>query len=113
MQNVNTPAAIAVLQGAFILHQWGPPQTLAPSAMLASVQYVADWLLCMQSDNTLAAITVGQEALMLHQCAHENVVPLKFLGLRHPAVPEQPPDPTLVEYFGMPIADMTLEKLVG
>lgn len=66
-----------------------------------------------QGDNDLAATLVGREALLLHQCAHDNVVPLKFLGLQHPPFPLQPADPCLVEYFGMPVADITLDKLVG
>ena len=57
--------------------------------------------------------SVGREALILYRCAHPGVVPIKLLGLAHPFLPHLPADPSLVEYFGMPIADLSLAKLAG
>ena len=61
----------------------------------------------------MAADIVAKEALLLHTCAHRGVVPLKLVGLTPPALPDGSPDPCCVEYFAMPIADMSLDKLLG
>ncbi len=47
------------------------------------------------------------------QCAHPNVVPVTLLGLKPPATPLNPLDPCQVAYFGMSMADLSLEKRMG
>jgi hypothetical protein len=53
------------------------------------------------------------EAMLMWQCAHPNVVPVTLLGLKAPATPLNPLDPCQVAYFGMPMADLSLEKRMG
>ena len=61
-----------------------------------------------------ATALVAKEALMLHHCAdNRRIVPLLFIGVRHPPMPHMPVNPCLVEYFGMPVADLSLDKLFG
>lgn len=67
----------------------------------------------LQGKVDMAANMVAKEALMLHTCAHRGVVSLKFVGLTPPAMPDDTPDPCCVEYFGTPIADLSLDKLLG
>ena len=64
-------------------------------------------------DHSSAMAAVGKEALLLHSCAHPGVVQVSFLGLAPPLLPGLPTAPCLVEYFGMPVADLSLEKLAG
>ncbi len=52
-------------------------------------------------------------AMLMHLCAHPNVVPVTLLGLQAPASPLTPLDPCQVAYFGMPMADLSLEKRMG
>ncbi len=53
------------------------------------------------------------EAMLMWQCAQPNVVPITFLGLKAPATPLTPLEPHQVAYFGMPMADLSLEKRMG
>jgi hypothetical protein len=48
--------------------------------------------------------------MLMWQCAHPNVVPITLLGVQAPA---SPLDPCQVAYFGMPMADLSLEKRMG
>ena len=75
-------------------------------------------MVTMQADTEhemdLATALVAKEALMLHHCAdNRRIVPLLFIGLCHPTLPHMPVNPCLVEYFGMPVADLSLDKLFG
>ena len=58
-------------------------------------------------------IHLAKEALLMHLCAHPNVVPITILGLRAPLSPNTPQDPRQVAYFGVPLADMSLQKRLG
>ncbi len=51
--------------------------------------------------------------MLMWQCAHPNVVPITLLGVQAPASPLGPLDPCQVAYFGMPMADLSLEKRMG
>ncbi len=57
--------------------------------------------------------SLAREALVLHLCAHPNVVPVTILGLQPYPSPLHPLDPRQVAYFGMPMADMSLQKRFG
>ncbi len=57
--------------------------------------------------------SVAEAAVLMWQCAHPNVVPITLLGLKAPATPLTPLDPRQVAYFGMPMADLSLEKRMG
>ena len=70
----------------------------------------------MQGDKDWAwkeCSSLAMEAMLMWQCAHPNVVPITFLGLKAPASPLTPLDPRQVAYFGMPMADLSLEKRMG
>ena len=56
---------------------------------------------------------MAEAAVLMWQCAHPNVVPITLLGLQAPASPFGPLDPSQVAYFGMPMADLSLEKRMG
>ncbi len=51
--------------------------------------------------------------MLMYLCAHPNVVPITLLGLQAPVSPLTPLDPCQVAYFGMPMADLSLEKRMG
>ena len=57
--------------------------------------------------------SVAKEALLMFTCAHPNVVPITTLGLGAPPSPLTSQDPRLVAYFGMPLADISLERRLG
>ncbi|DBA91182.1 TPA: hypothetical protein ACH3X2_004059 [Trebouxia sp. C0005] len=57
--------------------------------------------------------TVAEAAMLMWLCAHPNVVPIILLGLQAPVSPPTPLDPCQVAYFGMPMADLSLEKRMG
>ncbi len=46
-------------------------------------------------------------------CAHPNVIPITILGLQPYPSPLHPLDPRQIVYFGMPMADMSLQKKFG
>ena len=56
---------------------------------------------------------LAKEALLMHLCAHPNVVPITILGLRAPLSPDTPQEPRQVAFFGMPLADISLQKRLG
>jgi len=56
---------------------------------------------------------VAEAAVLMWLCAHPNVVPITLLGVQAPASPLAPLDPCQVAYFGMPMADLSLEKHMG
>ena len=56
---------------------------------------------------------LGKEALLMFTCAHPNVVPITILGLRAPPSPPTAQNPRQVAYFGMPLADISLERRLG
>ena len=51
--------------------------------------------------------------MLMWLCAHPNVVPITLLGLQAPGSHPTPLDPCQVAYFGMPMADLSLEKRMG
>ena len=51
--------------------------------------------------------------MLMWQRAHPNVIPITHLGLKAPATLLTPPYPCQVAYFGMPMADLSLEKCMG
>lgn len=57
--------------------------------------------------------SVAEAAVLMWQCAHPNVVPITLLGLKAPATPLTLLDPCQVAYFGMAMADLSLEKRMG
>lgn len=57
--------------------------------------------------------SVAKEALLMYTCTHPNVVPITILGLRAPLSPLTPHNHCQVAYFGMPLADISLQKRLG
>ncbi|KAL0030720.1 hypothetical protein WJX77_003621 [Trebouxia sp. C0004] len=88
-----------------ILTSLPPPSSALPIVLRMSTG-TEDW-------ESSECSSLAKAAMLMHRCAHPNVVPITLLGLQAPVSPLTPLDPCQVAYFGMPMADLSLQKRMG
>ncbi|DBA99961.1 TPA: hypothetical protein ACH3X1_013835 [Trebouxia sp. C0004] len=88
-----------------ILTSLPPPSSALPIVLRLSTG-TEDW-------KSSECSSLAKAAMLMHLCAHPNVVPITLLGVQAPVSPLTLLDPCQVAYFGMPMADLSLEKRMG